>query len=95
MKSNAISFWDDFSYPKYENYVNSKILNSGYIHEGEYEISKEGLKYDQSLICNFFFFIRSVKNEIEESKETKQYVILSIRHISYSSYFARQRVDIV
>lgn len=85
MKSNAISFWDDFSYPKYENYVKYKILNSGYIHDGKYKISKDGLKYGQSLICNFFFFIRSVKNEIEESKETKQYVILSIRHISHDN----------
>ncbi len=41
--------------------------------------------YDGARICNFFFFVKSVTTEIEGSKETKQYVVLSIRHISRSN----------
>lgn len=83
MKTQDFSFWDSFDYLRYAEYVDSDILQSDYVQYGPYTINDNGILNKASKrICNFFFIVKSVENEIEESKGTKQYITLEIRHIS-------------
>lgn len=72
-----------FDYIKYEEFIKTKVLSSGYIQYGPYSINPRGIqsKSDRP-ICNFLFFVKAIEDEINELEGTKQYLTLVIRHIS-------------
>ena len=66
MKTQDFSFWDSFDYLRYAEYVDSDILQSDYVQYGPYTINDNGILNNASKrICNFFFIVKSVENEIE------------------------------